>query len=609
MGLFNSLHIGTRGLMASQMGMQITGHNISNANTEGYSRQRVQLSSSSVVQKVPGIGVVGTGVDIVTVERVRNIFLDNQITEENSKKGYYDTYSNYLGQVESFLNEPTDVSLNERLDRFWNGWNELSKNPSSTSIRTAVAEEGKALASDINKLYDHFDSLRTDINNDIKVTVDKINNIGKKIADLNQNITRMEINGDKANDYRDERNRLLDELSGLVNITTTDNNDGSINVYIPGYQLVGGKEYSPMKVKIDGSLDKYRDDLYRLTSEKDENIDIKPLQGKLKALFDLRDSELGGVQRKLDYMAITISDNVNEIVQHSFDLDGNKGIRFFKEFNSDSRGIYKIVSGTNLMDVKDVNKPLNDNDNFGQLGIKSGRISLNGKSVFIDADKDSLKDVVNKINSAGAGIRASISPLNQLVLRAEDSKDFKIDALQDATSDFFEKMNILSTGGSYPENSLAQGVELEYTPSEPPAKRLAVQSDVLSYPRKIAIAKGEDTDNDGVYDTAVATSDGTNGLLIANLRDEKLMNQATATVNDYYRSMISTVGFLKERNDMVKDNQTLLVEGLKKKRESQSGVSLDEEMTNMIQFQNSYAANAKYISSVSQMIDTLINRL
>ncbi len=606
-GLFGALHIAKRGLMASQIGMQVTGHNISNANTPGFSRQRVDFTESLPLN-YPPVGVLGMGVEVASILRVRDTFIDQQLSRERTLEGYFGQMNDYLTQVEATVNEPSDIALNSRLNRFFASWQEISKYPGNSSIRIAVAEEGRMIADDIRNMYSRLDAIKTDVNNNVAATVDDINEYASKIAHLNDNIAKMEVGGDSANDYRDERDRMVDELSQLVNITTAEQQDGTINVYIPGYMLVNGIIASPLMAQVDGSVDRYRNDLYSITAA-NGSMSVNIQGGKLKALLDVRDEYVNKYQDNLNYIAQTLSDSVNELQTTGYDINGVQGAQFFRMGSVDGRSAYKISAGSNELDITDTEKPLNDTANLGMLSVTSGQVSINGVNIYIDGEHDTLKSIVEKINNAGAGITAAIGPMNKLVLRADASKGFKIESIQGITSNLFEKLNILSTSGSYPENSLASGAGIEFTPESPPAMTIRINADITAMPSRIAAAAGKDTDNDGIWDSPVALTDGTNALRIGQLQDLKLMEGGRITINGYYQESITEIGFDAERAQMLVDNQAVMVNALEQRRESISGVSLDEEMTNMIQYQHAFAASARFMSSVQEMLDVLVNMI
>lgn len=223
MGTFQGLELSKRALFAQQGALYTTGHNIANANTDGYSRQRVQFKASTpfptasrVMPRSPG--QIGTGVDMGVVERVRNKFLDMQFRSENSRHNYWDTKTDALSRLENLLNEPSSSGLAQTMDEFWESLQELSASPENDGARSVVAQRGLAVAETFNHLSKSMQSIQGDLQEEIDVTVKDINSILRQINNLNDQIQKVEPHGMLANDLYDDRDRLIDQLSSQMNI-------------------------------------------------------------------------------------------------------------------------------------------------------------------------------------------------------------------------------------------------------------------------------------------------------------------------------------------------------------------------------------------------------
>ncbi|MFB4167829.1 flagellar hook-associated protein FlgK [Virgibacillus sp. JSM 102003] len=223
MSTFHGLEMAKQALSAQQSALYTTGHNIANANTEGYSRQRVNFETTSpfpaASRNRPEIpGQMGTGVEAGSVQRIRNQFLDYQYRAENSKFNYWSTKADALSKMEGLLNEPSENGLNKTMDQFWQSLQDLSVHPENTGARSVVAQRGLAVAETFNYLSDSLGSMRTDLREQIDVKVKDANSISDQINSINKQIKNIETHGSLANDLYDERDRLIDELSGIVNI-------------------------------------------------------------------------------------------------------------------------------------------------------------------------------------------------------------------------------------------------------------------------------------------------------------------------------------------------------------------------------------------------------
>ncbi|KHF29020.1 Flagellar hook-associated protein 1 [Anoxybacillus sp. BCO1] len=223
---FHGLETVRRGMTAQQQALYVTGHNIANANTPGYSRQRVNFEqtppypfASKNRPVVPG--QMGTGVEGGTVQRMREEFLDVQYRGENMKYGYWNTRAEALYKMEEIMNEPSDEGLAKTLDRFWQSLQDLAVNPSNSGARSVVRQRGMAVAETFHYLSSSLKSIRDDIKNELDVTVKAVNSLARQLNDLNKQISEVEVHGYLPNDLYDERNRLLDELSQYVNVKVT----------------------------------------------------------------------------------------------------------------------------------------------------------------------------------------------------------------------------------------------------------------------------------------------------------------------------------------------------------------------------------------------------
>lgn len=246
MSTFHGLEMAKRALFAQQSALYTTGHNISNANTEGYSRQRVNFETMnpypSASRNRPQLpGQMGTGVTVQTVERIRNKFLDFQFRAENNQKGYWDTKADALTRMENLLNEPSDSGLSKTLDSFWQSLQDLALNPDTSGAKSVVARRGLAVTDTFNYLSKTLQSIRADHKNQIEVTTKELNSLVSQINNINKQLKKIEPHGYLANDLYDERDRLVDKLSEIVNIrvehhksseTSLDIADGLISIAI-----------------------------------------------------------------------------------------------------------------------------------------------------------------------------------------------------------------------------------------------------------------------------------------------------------------------------------------------------------------------------------------
>jgi flagellar hook-associated protein 1 len=220
---FHGLEVAKRGMFTQQSALYVTGHNIANANTPGYSRQRVNFvqtepypPASMNRPQIPG--QMGTGVEAGSIERVRESFLDLQYRGENNKLGYWEARADALKKMEDIMNEPSDNGLSKTMDQFWQALQDLSVNPENEGARSVVRQRGLAVVETFHYLYDSLSQIKRDLGNEIGVTITEINSLAQQISKINQQISEIEPHGYLPNDLYDERDRLIDQLSKLVNV-------------------------------------------------------------------------------------------------------------------------------------------------------------------------------------------------------------------------------------------------------------------------------------------------------------------------------------------------------------------------------------------------------
>ncbi|HHW49618.1 MAG TPA: flagellar hook-associated protein FlgK [Clostridiaceae bacterium] len=237
---FGSYEIARSGLYASERGLFVTGHNISNANTPGYVRQQAMITTAPyfTLQNKYGMQQVGLGADIEQIRQIRHAFLDSIYRQENTLLGYWETRNKTFQDVQAILGEPLGTGLQSIMNQFWDAWQELSKEPDSLTVRALVLQRGEALVNHINHLGAQLDKLQDDLNSEIRVRIDEINQLTSQIAELNLLIMKNEATGDSANDYRDQRNLLIDRLTKLIDVDIIENQYGSMTITVGGHFLV-----------------------------------------------------------------------------------------------------------------------------------------------------------------------------------------------------------------------------------------------------------------------------------------------------------------------------------------------------------------------------------
>lgn len=505
---FHSLEVAKQALFVQQSALHTTSHNIANANTKGYTRQRVNFESASAYpagsRNRPQIpGQIGTGVKAGSVDRIRVDYLDVQYRTENSQNGYWQELARTLGRVESLMNEPSDTGLAATLNDFWSALQDLSVNPDNSGARSVVVQRGAALADTFNYLSETINGFRNDVKQQIDQTALQVNNIIEQIHDINGQISRLEPHGYTTNDLYDKRDLLIDELSGIFHIKVTKapsadsapaSADGLVTIELltadgstTGIKLVeaDGESLSFNRLEVEYG-DQSQEKIKRFKFLNDEgneesSIDIDEIEllgnGSMKALYELYNDIFPDKLEELDQMAYLFATEFNKLHREGKTLNGDDGEDFFGGFDT----------------------------------------------------------------TDATGAAASIEVV--------------IDDPGKIAAAYVEKEQEFTVGNS---SNIQRIIDMFDKP-------LLVDPD-----------------------------DGAEGI---------------PPVMEYYQSIIGELAVQTQQANQMADSTGVLRAQVDFQRQSVSAVSLDEEMTNLIQFQHAYNAAARNITAIDEMLDRIINNM
>jgi len=332
-GLFQILELGKRALMTQQTNLQTIGHNIANVNTPGYTRQRVLISPS--FPETTTSGSLGTGVEVQDIVQIRDLFLGQQYREDSKSYGQWQYKEKIYSQIESLISEPNDNTLSDTLNDFWDSWSDLSTNSNSTSNRIAIVEQANLLVNSFHEASNQLESLRTSIDNDLVGFTKEINSMTDEIARLNHQIKTSELGGVSANDLRDSRDYLIDELSSYIDVNTIELENGEVRVYVGAMTLVDGADSLKIATAAKNIDGKVQNKLYW----EGTSVELTNLNGQLKGMVESRDEIIPGYQEQLDVIARTLIEEVNAIHRDGYGLDGSTGVNFFDTSDMTASGI------------------------------------------------------------------------------------------------------------------------------------------------------------------------------------------------------------------------------------------------------------------------------
>jgi flagellar hook-associated protein 1 FlgK len=629
---FSGFEVSKRGLSAHQQALHTTGHNVANADNKSFARQRLNLSTTEPIyepayNRAMITGQIGQGVAASSVERVRDQFLDERIIETSTEKGYWQTREEYIRQVEIIFNEP-GTSLRTQMDQFWSAWEELANYPDESAHRSVVKEKATGIGNKIEDLFNKLTKLKDQANSEVENQTNKLNLITESIRVLNERITKAEAMGDNPNDLYDRRDKFLEDLSTLVDINIGRSDKDEFMVFIGQQILVQGSKKNEIVLKGDEGYEGKLDLFWKNTGDK-----VLLRNGKIESLVELRDVLLQEKINQIDSFAMNLKDTVNSIHKDGFGLNGKTNLDFFetKNLSTNTFGDYDY-NGDGANDITAIFRvtgrtSLNKDNPIGISGIITlNRNDEKGTPVQIAYSKDeTLADVVKKINNSKTGIVASFNHDNQLTLKAtvaEDHprKNFMIRHIEDSGELLVGMSGILGasgTAGAFDYRRVgeinkfqADAEDITLTPHYHAASSVKVTEEIQNNTQSIAASRGKALGGASDYNTPNGHKDGSNALLVAvALRDKPIMVEYATTFAGFYSGVIAKLG--TEGREAIQETETrkALMTEYENLRQSVMGVSIDEEMAQMVQFQQSYNASARMLNVQNEILDTIINRL
>lgn len=617
---FSGIELGKRSIMAHTDAISTAGHNISNANTEGYSRQRVQLKEFDPLyrpdlERPERAGMIGQGIDVQSITRIRDEMLDQRITAQQNQESYWDTRSKYYTMIEQIYNEPDEVSVRSNMDKFWESWQELSINPESQAARQAVVTRGESLADSIKSKWENLMGVGSLINSDIDSTVKQINSYANQIAAVNSEIVRSRGVGDNPNDLLDRRDLLVDKLSKLANITTDRRDPDEFMVHLDGKVLVQGgvaRNFDLVSLTDNNGYEK----LVWADTREDASVS----GGTLGALIELRDVDVRNEIQSLNTMTMNFSDLVNDVHRNAYGANNVTGLDFFTQhsFVENVNGNFDR-NGDGVLDHSYIFRftgttTLNPQEQIGFEGV----MTFSGPSGNVQVPyhpTDTVETVINRINDSNGEVKAYLDRNNNLVLKGTtaqnvENPDFVIRHVEDSGFFLTGYSGILAASGADGAYDFARadavdslsGAQFAVSPVLNPAGYIEVNGVIKNDVKSVAAAFRDDSGN-------VNAGDGRAAVEIASIRNTKVMIGHERTLDDYFADSVTNVGLKGEQAENNLKSHMAIMNDLRTMRDSISGVNIDEELSDIIKFQHGYNAAAKFVTIWDSLIDTVINRL
>lgn len=652
----SDLYVGLSGLLAAQRALEITGHNIANANTPGFHRQ-----APIIVTELPNaspVGPMGRGVKIAAIQRLRDEYLESRILEHTSKLGLLQIKNRFYKELELVFNEFSGTGLDNVISTFFNGLQELSLHPESISLRSQVAENAKTLTDSFQQLHGELNKMLAFAREEIKSNVDSVNNITSELAELNQLIISSQTQEGKPNDLMDRQDALLDDLSNITGVSAVRQENGTINVLLSGRLLVSA------------------DSAYKLTTNtnSDGNVEVffegdttptKISNGELKGLLDVQNNIIPDYLNYLNNLASGIIKEINKTHSEGVGLSGgftsvvsaNAVSDSTAPLNTANLGLpFVPVNGVLYVTVTDsitgaVTKtkltinPATDslNDLAAMIDavpnldatVNNGKLSITAASGYkfhftkaVDPNPGSIGSSTINLSgdyTGGNNDTYTFTALGTGTIGSTIGLQIEVKNSNGST------VSILDVGDTYTPGSIISidnGVSVSFSgDSITTGNNLSFDvindsdtSDILTSLGVNVFFNGKDAsdislsqnivDNPSIIAAATTSSpgDNTNALRLAGLQfANTTIGNVNTTFSDYLHSFEAILGSESKRTTRENDSSVATLNNLENRRSETSGVSIDEELLNLVRFQRAYQASARFISVISDLTNTIFN--
>ncbi len=664
------LSIGLSGLAASKTQLSITGHNITNVNTPGYSRQDATQATRS--PQFSGAGYIGSGTTLVDVRRTYSEFLTSQLRSSTSLNRDVEAYKSQIDQLDSLL-AGTTTGITPSLQKFFSALQTAAEDPANIPARQLVLAEAEGLARRFNTVYDRLSEQNNFTNKQMAAVTDQVNRLAGSIGSLNEAIAIAAANGKQPNDLLDARDEAVRQLSGYIGVTVVPQDDSSFNVFIgSGQPLVVGSKVARLEV-VPGQGDPNRHEVQFISGGSRQGITSQITGGELGGLIRYREEVLDSTMNSLGRLALSMSDQVNAQLGQGLDLKGQVGSALFGNYNDPALAKLRVnafVGNSNaqpLMNITDTSvlttsdylmeydgssykvRRLSDNqlmtvaeNPVGTLSFtdKNGRDQgfqvVLGNPAPTAGDKFSLQPT----RRGASDIKATLDQADQLAFAAPVRAQ---STLQNSGTGAIGQPNLLSAPSPIDPAALAaafEGLTLTYdgsgltlpTPAPAglvlsPSTVTAGQTNTLNLTLTTGTAPNEQqysfeftlSGRPAAGDTFTfnynqsGVSDNRNALKLVDLQSKQTVGVTAGiagsgfSFTDGYGELVERVGTLTAQARMDSEATGAILKQATDNRDSLSAVNLDEEAANLIKFEQYYNASAQIIQVARSLFDTLIS--
>ena len=670
-GLSSLFDIARSALVMSQQALAVTGHNVSNVSTPGYSRQAAVLTERPPVNGQPGM--VGTGVQATAIRRYVDESVNRQLTVTQQNLGRYALTRDELSRLQNIFGDGNNQGVAAQLSEFFSGLQDVATSPGELTARSVLLARATQLASSLNHVSAELVTARQSLNFQVRQTVGEVNDLSAQIAELNSRIVSAEVTGQSANDLRDQRDVIVNELAKRVDITTIESNVGALSVFAArGQVLVEGSYVRELVAVEDLDNDGMLTVGYSTGGTRPLSIEDLVSSGRLRGLLDVRDGTIPGLTQSFDRLAATLTNAVNQIHRSGFGLDGTTGLDFFSslsvftesaatnggsgtigagavlapslltfhdyEVRFSSPTAYSIVDATTGNTIKgnyvgtaiaapSATAPVsiitgtNDTLTVTVDGVASGTITLAGAvspGLSYTSGDALAQEIQTKINADAAlqtaGRAVSVvfdGTTGRFVLTSADSSASSAvnvtGGTARATVGLVSGTSTAATGtyaGPAVLNFDGLSVTITGTPSAGDVFRADSYTDAA---KNVAVELVSASSVAASSTRAGAPGNNTNALALVALQHRQFAVLEANTLHDAYRRTAAGLGVEIQTAERNNDAQDILRDQIETIRAQVSGVSIDEEMINLMKYQRGFEAASRLIRVTDDMMETLLS--
>lgn len=566
MSLLGALQVGKSSLAAQQAGIQVTGNNIANAGTPGYTRQVVRLTTAGAEEIKPGT-YVGTGVQVAGVERQINESLEESLRQSTSDQSAADLLNSLVGRLENTFGALNDSDLSARLDSFFNSFSTLANNPQDPGQRSVVIQNGLSLTNFVRDLRSKLVAQRQDVEAQVQTLGLQANDLVKNIAELNGKIMAAEAGGGTAAALRDQRDSSLSQLAELVDIRVVPQGNGDINVLVGSLPIIQGSTARPLGTK--QATDPTGQFVTTTLTLADTGDPLTITGGKIGALINARDNYVTPAITTVDAVAAALINTVNSIHTQGQGLAGFSSVTGVGEvvnaaapLNTLNNGLASVpVNGTFNLHIKD--------NTTGQMVTQQIAVNLSGTGT-----PTTLASLAAAISAQSGGkVTATVTPSGQLALQASANTSF---SFSDDTS------NVLS----------CLGINTFFTGKN--AADISVNNVVVTTPDLLASGR----------DNIAGSNRNAQAIALAGGAASSVLDGQS--LKNFYVSYVGDLASKAKAATDDADSQKTIHDTLYAQREAISGVDMNEEAINLTKYQQAFSGSARYINVINQMMQEIL---